>query len=166
EERRALFEHAGKRFYRTGDIVRRAEDGTFYYVGRRDHEVKIDGYRVHLNEVKRCLEALPELASALVFVVTTRQGRSRVGATVVPREPLTHERAQALLAQVASELPAPFVPCALLLADELPRTPTGKGDAARAQRELERRLATSTDKVFFMRFEDAAHALSEVALAE
>ncbi|HEY6880520.1 MAG TPA: amino acid adenylation domain-containing protein, partial [Polyangiales bacterium] len=166
EARRALFELEGKRFYRTGDIVRRAEDGTFFYVGRRDHEVKIDGYRVHLNEVKRCLEGLPDLASALVFVVTTRQGRSRVGAAVVPREPLGVERARALLSQVASELPAPFVPCALLLADELPRTPTGKADAGRALRELERQLATSTDKVFFTRFEHAAREHAEVALAE
>ena len=38
-------------YYRTGDLVEVGEDGIFYFVGRRDDEVKIKGHRIHLQDV-------------------------------------------------------------------------------------------------------------------
>lgn len=42
----------GGRAYRTGDMVRRIADGQLVFVGRRDDEVKISGYRVDPAEVE------------------------------------------------------------------------------------------------------------------
>ncbi|MEZ4653534.1 MAG: amino acid adenylation domain-containing protein [Candidatus Eisenbacteria bacterium] len=39
-------------FYNTGDLVRRSADGTLIFQGRRDHLVKVRGYRVELGEVE------------------------------------------------------------------------------------------------------------------
>ena len=39
-------------FYRTGDICSRDDDGDFFYSGRVDHQVKIQGFRVELSEVE------------------------------------------------------------------------------------------------------------------
>lgn len=42
-----------KRYYRTGDIVFVDKDECFYYAGRIDHQVKIQGHRVELGEIER-----------------------------------------------------------------------------------------------------------------
>jgi len=39
-------------WYRTGDLVKRGENGCLYYLGRIDHQVKIRGYRVELQEIE------------------------------------------------------------------------------------------------------------------
>lgn len=45
-----------ERVYRTGDIVqRRISDGQIDYVGRRDHQVKVRGYRIELEAVEAAM---------------------------------------------------------------------------------------------------------------
>ena len=39
-------------WYRTGDLVKRGENGCLHYLGRMDHQVKIRGYRVELQEIE------------------------------------------------------------------------------------------------------------------
>lgn len=41
-----------KRFYRSGDIVRRNGNGSFTYLGRRDTQIKIRGQRVETGEIE------------------------------------------------------------------------------------------------------------------
>lgn len=40
------------RFYRTGDICIEGEDGNLLYIGRKDNQVKIQGFRVELGEIE------------------------------------------------------------------------------------------------------------------
>ncbi|AXA92284.1 non-ribosomal peptide synthetase [Massilia sp. YMA4] len=48
----------GGRFYDTGDQVRRDGAGTYYFIGRQDAQVKLNGHRVDLNGIaQRCIEA-------------------------------------------------------------------------------------------------------------
>jgi D-alanine--poly(phosphoribitol) ligase subunit 1 len=41
-----------KKYYRTGDVAFRDEDGDFMFGGRLDHQVKIQGFRVELSEIE------------------------------------------------------------------------------------------------------------------
>ncbi|KAH8430823.1 uncharacterized protein LDX57_008487 [Aspergillus melleus] len=43
------------RMYKTGDLVRWNEDGTLYYFGRKDLQVKVRGQRVELEEIESCV---------------------------------------------------------------------------------------------------------------
>lgn len=50
--------HEGRRYYRTGDMVRRLPGGDLAYLGRSDHQVNIAGCRIELTEIdcalRRC----------------------------------------------------------------------------------------------------------------
>lgn len=50
-----LFERHGRRWYRTGDRVRRMDDGELFHLGRLDTQVQIQGVRVELAEVDRAV---------------------------------------------------------------------------------------------------------------
>lgn len=50
-----FFERAGRRWYRTGDRIRRLDDGELIYLGRRDSQVQVQGWRVELAEVEHAL---------------------------------------------------------------------------------------------------------------
>lgn len=155
EEEAAFTTIEGERYYRTGDIVFADAEGLLHYVGRRDHEVKIDGCRIHLNEVKRCLEAHPLVASASAFVVMNRQHRPRVAAAIVPRGELDANGANELLANLARELPQPALPLALLICADLPRTPTGKTDTRVCADVLQRALTHYVARTFVLTNADA-----------
>jgi surfactin synthase thioesterase subunit len=42
----------GKRMYKTGDLARWYSQGDIEYIGRIDHQIKIRGHRIELNEIK------------------------------------------------------------------------------------------------------------------
>ncbi|MDY4985240.1 MAG: amino acid adenylation domain-containing protein [Treponema sp.] len=44
-----------ERIYRTGDLAKYGEDGLFYYVGRKDFQIKLNGHRIELSEVEGAL---------------------------------------------------------------------------------------------------------------
>jgi amino acid adenylation domain-containing protein len=56
----------GGLLYRTGDLGRYRADGTVEYAGRRDHQVKVRGFRVEPAEVERALVEHTDVARAVV----------------------------------------------------------------------------------------------------
>lgn len=48
----AFFLKDGTRFYRTGDICTMDSDGDILYFGRKDSQVKIQGFRIELSEIE------------------------------------------------------------------------------------------------------------------
>jgi D-alanine--poly(phosphoribitol) ligase subunit 1 len=54
-------ENSQVKFYPTGDQVKMDAEGNFYYLGRNDDQVKINGYRVDLIEVENIVrEHIPD----------------------------------------------------------------------------------------------------------
>ena len=47
-------------YYRTGDLAREAGRAGLQYIGRIDHQVKINGFRIELEEVERAIRRLDE----------------------------------------------------------------------------------------------------------
>ena len=44
-----------KKYYKTGDLVHLNEDGNLIYHSRVDRQVKINGYRIEINEIEACI---------------------------------------------------------------------------------------------------------------
>jgi acyl-coenzyme A synthetase/AMP-(fatty) acid ligase len=112
----------GKRFYRTGDLVEQAQDGTLTYLGRRDRQVKIRGIRIELDEVELTLSAHPSVAEVAVQV-------SPDGVTLeafVTSSAKAQADPKTLQSHVRTQLPAAFVPAKIEILDAFERTATGK----------------------------------------
>jgi acyl-coenzyme A synthetase/AMP-(fatty) acid ligase len=113
--------------YRTGDIVRLEQDGTYTFLGRRDHMVKSRGYRIELGEVEHVLHAHDAVREAVVVATPDDEIGARLSAVVAAHEATTVS-ARALQAFCATRLPRHMVPETIVFRDALPLTSTGKAD--------------------------------------
>lgn len=69
-----LFEHNGKRAYRSGDLGDIDEQGRIYFRGRRDDQIKLNGYRIELAEVDVGLARLPGVVAGAAVVLRRPDG--------------------------------------------------------------------------------------------
>jgi hypothetical protein len=115
----------GERLYRSGDHGRWLPDGKLDFLGRRDHQVKISGFRIEIGEVENTLLRAPGVRDAAV-VVAERPGRGKqlVGFYGAPA-PVDIE---VLRTTLGASLPVYMVPPVLHHQDTLPLTPNGKID--------------------------------------
>ncbi|MGO4760606.1 AMP-binding protein, partial [Streptomyces sp. 2MCAF27] len=68
----------GSRLYRTGDMVRRLADGTIAFLGRRDDQIKVRGFRVDLGEIDAALNSHPGVRNAATVVREDKPGDRRI----------------------------------------------------------------------------------------
>ncbi|CCN80391.1 non-ribosomal peptide synthetase [Vibrio nigripulchritudo] len=67
------------KLYKTGDLVRRRENGDLEYLGRNDFQVKVRGYRIELEEIESALQAHPSIQNACVHTVEKSGEKKLVG---------------------------------------------------------------------------------------
>ncbi len=114
----------GQRLYRSGDYGRWRADGKLDFLGRRDAQVKVRGYRVEAGEVEAALTRQPGVHGAAV-VVDREAGSARLAGFVVGDPELDVDR---LRARLEDALPHYMVPSLLRQLSELPLTTNGKVD--------------------------------------
>ncbi|MGK9272122.1 amino acid adenylation domain-containing protein [Williamsia muralis] len=117
----------GRRMYRTGDIVRRTDDGNIEYRGRADNQVQLRGYRIELDEVAAVLRSAPGVADA---VATVHNGDRAGGGDLVGYVLGVALDSSAVRAWCASRLPDFEVPAQVGVVEHFPLTPSGKVDVA------------------------------------
>ncbi|MBC8071727.1 MAG: amino acid adenylation domain-containing protein, partial [Deltaproteobacteria bacterium] len=111
------------RIYRTGDLGRRRDDGSFEWLGRLDHQVKIRGNRVELGEIETVLRAVPGVGEVLVLADRPGDDEPRLVAYWVGTA-----RREALVDAARRELPATMVPSGWVALDAFPLSSNGKLD--------------------------------------
>ena len=77
----AFIEHplrSGERLYRTGDLGRWQEDGTILFLGRKDEQIKLRGYRIEPAEIEQAMSAHPEIGQACVVAREENEGEKRL----------------------------------------------------------------------------------------
>jgi amino acid adenylation domain-containing protein len=115
----------GERLYRSGDYGRWLPEGKLEFLGRRDTQVKISGFRIEIGEIENALLRVPGVRENAV-VVAERAGRSKhLVAFYSGRQPLD---ANALRERLSASLPKYMVPMVFHWRDRLPLTDNGKID--------------------------------------
>lgn len=59
-------EISSNEYYRTGDIVSTIGNEEYVYIGRLDHMVKVNGFRVELEEIEHVIEEYPGVSGCVV----------------------------------------------------------------------------------------------------
>ncbi len=113
--------------HRTGDHVRIQDDGSFQFLGRRDHMIKTRGYRVELGEVESALLSHPAVREAGVVALPDDDVGHKLYAAVSAEEgqSITHDELVPFLLEKLARYAVPEL--TIILAD-LPVTSTGKLD--------------------------------------
>ena len=122
-------EQAGARMYASGDVGSRRADGLIDYMGRRDNQVKVRGYRVELGEVEYALLSHEGVEESAV-IARTEAGEVRLEGYVVVKAG-EHVSGKALRRYLKGRVIEPMVPAVITAVEEMPRTASGKVDRAR-----------------------------------
>lgn len=125
---------------RTGDRVRREDDGSHTFLGRMSDRFKAGALWVDPGRVRDALAAQDGVADALALPVRDDQGLQRVGAAVVPRPGGAEGLRERLAAEAQRTLAAHEVPRALLVLAAFPTTASGKVDRAELARLLQEQI--------------------------
>lgn len=113
------------RVYRTGDLGRRLPDGSIEFIGRRDFQVKVRGYRIETGEIEDKLLNHPEIKKAVVMAREAKDGNRYLCAYIVSENEILSSQ---LRQDLALELPEYMIPSHFIMLDELPLTSSGKVD--------------------------------------
>jgi len=121
------------RLYKTGDRARQLPSGEFVCLGRLDDQVKIGGFRIHLNEIEYHLMQFPSISLAAVKVEVGGGSHHLLSAYIVLSSADTVIHADDIRAFLSNILPPYMVPAKYNLVDELPLTAVGKVDKAKLE---------------------------------
>ena len=119
-------EEPGARLYKTGDRAKFRPDGTIEFLGRIDHQVKLRGFRIELEEIETVLNQHKMVQSAVVAVREKEGRQEQLVAYVVPSQ--RQLSPSDLRQSLKQTLPEYMVPRIFVMLEDLPLTPNGKVD--------------------------------------
>ncbi|MFI7438410.1 AMP-binding protein [Nonomuraea indica] len=132
--------HDGRRWYDTGDIVRRLPDGSMCFLGRADRQVQVNGTRVELDEIESTAARVAGVVDSVATFVEDSRGIGSVRLTVV-RSPAAAVDGDTLHAVLSEHLDPAVVPSRIEVRDASPERdgwkqgpPAAAGDARREDR--------------------------------
>lgn len=106
--------------YDTGDLVRRLEDGSYEYFGRKDQQVKVRGFRIELSEVEKRLLEIDEIDRVAITI-----DRENLIAYFTSEEDIA---TQEIIQYLGRYLPEYMIPIAYMRIEDIPLTINGKTD--------------------------------------
>ena len=124
----------GKRWYRTGDLAFQDPSGVFHCLGRIDHQIKLLGYRVELEEIEAQLRAVSgiELVAAVPWPIENGSPTGIVGFVSAPSVD-----AQRMIASLRTRIPHYMVPRRIIAVQTMPINASGKVDRQALKHLLE-----------------------------
>ncbi|KAM0805972.1 nonribosomal peptide synthase Pes1 [Usnea florida] len=138
---------ATRMVYRTGDLVKYAEDGSILYIRRKDNQAKLHGQRLELGEVEHHLVQVPTVQHALAVIPSRGIHDKKLVAVLSFKQNLeaciNHDSLRLVSRQdgeahvrivrdhVSSRLPPYMVPSNWIVLQDIPLLPSGKLDRRR-----------------------------------
>lgn len=133
--------------YRTGDLVKYAQDGSILYLGRKDNQAKLHGQRLELGEVEHHLGQVPTIQHALAIIPSRGLFEKKLVAVLSFKQKLesgtTHDglcliarkeaepHVRGVRDYVSNRLPPYMIPSNWVALQDIPLLPSGKLDRRR-----------------------------------
>jgi amino acid adenylation domain-containing protein len=117
----------GESIYFTGDLGRMDDDGAVTCLGRKDHQLKVRGYRVEPGEVEQAMTSFPGISQAAVILPEETSPVDTLRAVICLAQGATYEEA-GFRQWLARQLPSYMLPSEILRTDHIPVTVNGKTD--------------------------------------
>ena len=114
----------GSRYYCTGDLGKLNDDGYLEYIGRIDNQVKINGFRIELEEIESVILKYAGINDVCVSVKKTERSESLV-AFVVKYGVVDLDKLKEFMRRY---LPEYMIPSQIVIIREMKYTPNGKKD--------------------------------------
>lgn len=113
----------GQLMYKTGDVAKRLSNGNITYVGRRDSQVKFNGYRIELSEIESYLNKHRCITEAIVVLRKNEHDQSILCAYYKSTSIVSEKELRNFL---ILNLPYYMIPSYFIQVDKLPLTNNGK----------------------------------------
>ncbi len=112
------------RYYRTGDLCKKDLDGHYFYMGRKDHQVKIEGFRVELSAIEHHMVSYDNRYNMVVIAKENRFGNNELIA-VIEAKPFDLDN---LWEHLTKTLPKYMIPSQIKFINQIPLSVNGKID--------------------------------------
>lgn len=114
--------------YKTGDIGKFTHDGNIVFLGRKDSQIKISGYRIEIGEIENLVLRHEEITSCYVDVQINDSGFSSIVLYYSSKKKVD---SQTLKAYMKEFLPNYMIPSKVIYVAKMPNKVNGKIDIDR-----------------------------------
>ncbi|MCY8517202.1 non-ribosomal peptide synthetase [Bacillus atrophaeus] len=115
----------GEKMYCTGDLAKWSADGNIEFVGRKDHQIKMRGFRIEPQEIEYQIMQHRDIKEAAVIDIVLEDNSKQLWAFIVSRE---ENDSQLLRDFLQDKLPDYMIPIRFYSLKRLPLTSNGKID--------------------------------------
>lgn len=113
----------GTVLYKTGDLVKKDENGNICYINRLDNQVQINGFRVELGEIEFAIKKVTNNSETVVFASEFLESLSLIA--VIEKE---KEDIATLKSNLSKLIPSYMMPRKIHFIDTMPLNSSGKID--------------------------------------
>ncbi|MBM0838686.1 non-ribosomal peptide synthetase [Staphylococcus epidermidis] len=118
-----------KRIYYTGDIAKLLPDGNIEFIGRKDDQIKIRGFRVEVGEVEESLVNIPSIKEAVVIPYKDDKGNVYLCAYYISFDRSMNSKN--IKNTLQEKLPNFMIPSFFVKIESMPYTHNGKIDKSK-----------------------------------
>ena len=178
----------GERFYYTGDLVKQLDNGVYYYFGRNDHQVKINGQRIETGEIEKTILTIKGVRDCAIIPQKVSGRSVTLVAYLVLDKNISTLSTDIVKKEAQKLLPVNMVPRYWMSLDQIPITTNGKRNVKelplpsddgktypkhRAKTPIEQKIASAWEEVLGLDqfginddfFEVGGHSLLAAQLA-
>ncbi|MBR3771728.1 MAG: amino acid adenylation domain-containing protein, partial [Clostridium sp.] len=124
----------GKRYYRSGDLVRKDYQGEIEYICRADNQLKIRGFRIELEEIEKVIQKQENVINAIV-VVAKKENYEQLVCFLETKEKEEAFFVKSVKEKLKNVLPHYMIPDRFCFVEDWVLTHNGKIDRKRMMKE-------------------------------
>lgn len=122
--------YANNILYHTGDIVEYTDSQDYLFIGRKDDQVKVNGYRVELGEIDSIISSIPKIKISKTIY------REETGDLIAFCESQEHYSDIEIRKELSKFLPKYMIPNFFIFLSEMPLMINGKIDTSRLKNKF------------------------------